>query len=110
MCSPRAYDLSRRVVRLLETKNTLPRTVPLSAEATALFQKALANPIRPIDIDLIFFGEPGKDEKRRPYNFNKVWLDIKRTAGCASPIWLVLPAAAQANHCPVAPAHAAAAR
>ena len=76
-------DLSRRVVRLLETKNTLPRTVPLSVEATALFQKALANPICPIDTDLIFFGEPGKDGKRRPYNFNKVWLDIKRTAGCA---------------------------
>ena len=37
-------DLSRRVVRLLETKNTLPRTVPLSAEATALFEKALATP------------------------------------------------------------------
>lgn len=74
-------DLTRRVVRLLDTKNTLPRTVPLSTKATALFRKALANPIRPIDTDLIFFGEPGKDGKRRPYNFNKVWLDIKRTAG-----------------------------
>ena len=30
-----------------------------------------------------FFGEPGKDGQRRPYNFNKVWLDIKRTAGFA---------------------------
>ena len=76
-------DLSRRVVRLLETKNTLPRTVPLSTEATALFHKALANPIRPIDSELIFFGEPGKDGKRRPYNFNKVWLGIKRSVGCA---------------------------
>lgn len=74
-------DLDRRIVRLLETKNTLPRTVPLSIEATTLFRKALANPIRPIDTELIFFGEPGKDGKRRPYNFNKVWLDIKRTAG-----------------------------
>ena len=76
-------DLSRRVVRLLETKNTLPRTVPLSTVATALFQQALAHPVRPIDTDLIFFGEPGKDGQRRPYTFNKVWLDIKRTAGCA---------------------------
>jgi integrase len=74
-------DLTRRVVRLLDTKNTLPRTVPLSATATSLFRKALANPIRPIDTELIFFGEPGKDGKRRPYNFNKVWLDIKRIAG-----------------------------
>jgi integrase len=76
-------DLSRRVVRLVETKNTLPRTVPLTAEATALFQQALAHPVRPIDTDLIFFGEPGKDGQRRPYNFNKVWLDIKRSVGCA---------------------------
>lgn len=76
-------DLSRRIVRLLETKNTLPRTVPLTTNATALFQEALAHPIRPIDTELIFFGEPGKDGKRRPYNFNKVWLDIKRSVGCA---------------------------
>jgi len=76
-------DLERRIVRLLETKNTLPRTVPLSTTATAIFKEALANPIRPIDTDLIFFGEPGKDKNRRPYNFNKVWLDIKRTIGCA---------------------------
>lgn len=77
-------DLARRVVRLLETKNTLPRTVPLTATATKLFREALDNPIRPLDADgLIFFGEPGKDKKRRPYNFNKVWLDIKRAAGCA---------------------------
>ena len=76
-------DLERRIVCLLETKNTLPRTVPLTANATALFGEALRNPIRPIDTDLIFFGEPGKDGKRRPYNFNKVWIDIKRSVGCA---------------------------
>ncbi|WP_198420554.1 site-specific integrase [Sulfuriferula nivalis] len=75
-------DLVRRIVRLLETKNTQPRTVPLSTIATALFKEALDHPIRPIDTDLIFFGEPGKDGKRRPYNFNKVWMDIKRSVGC----------------------------
>jgi integrase len=64
-------DLKRRVVRLLETKNTSPRTVPLSAAATAVFREA-------IDTDLIFFGEPGRDGKRRPYQFNPVWLNIKR--------------------------------
>lgn len=76
-------DLSRRVVRLLDTKNTQPRTVPLSLTATELFQQALAHPVRPIDTDLIFFGEPGRDGQRRPYNFNKVWRDTKRAAGCA---------------------------
>jgi integrase len=71
-------DLQRRVVRLLETKNTSPRTVPLSAAATAIFREALDHPVRPIDTDLIFFGEPGRDGKRRPYQFNPVWLNIKR--------------------------------
>jgi integrase len=55
----------------------------LTTEATALFQEALANPVRPIDTDLIFFGEPGRDGQRRPYNFNKVWMEIKRQVGCA---------------------------
>lgn len=76
-------DLARRVVRLIETKNTLPRTVPLTVEATDLFLQALAHPVRPIDTDLIFFGEPGKDGQRRPYNFNKVWLNIKHSVGCS---------------------------
>jgi integrase len=68
-------------VRLLETKNTQPRTVPLSLEATRIFQEVLSHPIRPIDTDLIFFGEPGRDGKRRPYNFNKTWLQLKSKLG-----------------------------
>ena len=74
-------DIKRRIVRLLDTKNTQPRTVPLSSSATAAFVEALENPIRPIDTDLIFFGEPGRDGMRRPYNFNKAWLDIKASGG-----------------------------
>lgn len=75
-------DLKRRIVRLEETKNGEYRTVPLTTVATEAFKNALANPVRPIDTDLIFFGEPGKDLKRRPYNFNKVWMGIKKKAGC----------------------------
>ncbi len=74
-------DLTRRVVRLVNTKNASSRTVPLSATATRLFKEALANPIRPIDTDLVFFGEPGRDKKRRPYNFNKIWMDHKKKLG-----------------------------
>ncbi len=74
-------DLKRRIARLLETKNTLPRTVPLTATATALFREAIQHPIRPIDTDLIFFGEPGRDGKRRSYNFNKAWLNTKASVG-----------------------------
>lgn len=74
-------DLDRRIVRLIETKNTLPRTVPLSKIAAENFRLALDNPARPDDTELIFFGEPGRDGKRRPYNFNKVWGDIKKRLG-----------------------------
>jgi integrase len=75
-------DIRRRIVHLLETKNTLPRTVPLTKTATKLFREALGHPTRPKDCELIFFGEPGKDDERRPYNFNKTWLEIKRSVGC----------------------------
>jgi integrase len=74
-------DIAKRVVRLENTKNTSPRTVPLSKTATALFREALANPLRPKDCELVFFGEPGRDKLRRPYNFNKVWLELKVKAG-----------------------------
>jgi integrase len=76
-------DLKRRIVRLLETKNTSPRTVPLSVTAVELFRQAINHPVRPIDTDLIFYGEPGKDGKRRPYQFNPVWMKIKRRLGLA---------------------------
>jgi integrase len=29
---------------------------------------------------LVFFGEPGKDQKRRPYAFTKIWGTIKKKA------------------------------
>ena len=74
-------DIAKRVVRLVETKNTMPRTVPLSKAATAHLTAAIANPLRPDDCDLVFFGEPGRLGKRKPYDFNKVWLAIKAEAG-----------------------------
>lgn len=74
-------DLGRRVVRLTQTKNGDTRTVPLSQAATELFRQALANPIRPIDCDLVFFGEPGRDGKRRAYAFTKVWGTLKKALG-----------------------------
>ena len=41
----RHVDIERRVVRLEHTKNSSPRTVPLTAEATRVFTEALANPV-----------------------------------------------------------------
>ncbi|MES9841954.1 MAG: tyrosine-type recombinase/integrase [Candidatus Thiodiazotropha endolucinida] len=47
-------DLQRRVVRLNETKNGSARTVPLSKRAARVLRQAIAHPVRPKGIDLIF--------------------------------------------------------
>lgn len=41
------------------------------------------NPIRPIDTDLVFFGEPGRDGRRGPYVFQKLWARITANIGLA---------------------------
>lgn len=74
-------DSQRRVVRLTDTKNGSARTVPLSQAAIDVFRDALNNPIRPINCDLIFFGEPGKDGDRRSYTINRVWVTALKRAG-----------------------------
>jgi integrase len=75
-------DLQRRIVRLTDTKNGDARTVPLTLDATKVFAEALGNPIRPIDCELVFFGELGKDKKTRsPYQFNKIFGEIKKEIG-----------------------------
>jgi integrase len=72
-------DLGRRIVRLNETKNGSARTVPLSKRAVRVFRQAFSNPVRPADTSLLFFGEPGRDGKRRPYETNRVWTEaLKR--------------------------------
>lgn len=74
-------NLKSRVIRLSDTKNNSARSVPLTLAATAVLTEALDNPIRPIDTDLVFFGEPGHDGKRRPYAFSKVWTTLKTELG-----------------------------
>ncbi|MEO8644023.1 site-specific integrase [Pseudomonas sp.] len=74
-------DLVKRVIRLADTKNDSARTVPLNKRATEVFQSALKYPARPIDCHLVFFGEPGKDGRRRPYAFTKVWGVLKKKLG-----------------------------
>lgn len=76
-------DLDRRVVRLTETKNGSARTVPLSKRAVRVFKAALSHPMRPSDTNLLFFGEPGRDGKRKPYRINKVWSNALERAGIA---------------------------
>ena len=73
-------NLKSRVVKLTDTKNDDSRTVPLSRKATDALQAALDNP-RPAETNLVFFGEPGRDGKRRPFTFTKVWSTIKKELG-----------------------------
>ena len=74
-------NLSKRVVLLTETKNGSARMVPLTQEATSVLHEALEHPIRPLDTDLIFWGEPGRDGKRRPYEFRPAWRRALQLAG-----------------------------
>lgn len=74
-------DLQRRIVRLNATKNGSARTVPLSRRAVRVLRQAIAHPVRPKGVDLIFYGEPGKDKKRRPYTISKVWSNTLQRAG-----------------------------
>ncbi|AXW22511.1 tyrosine-type recombinase/integrase [Ralstonia solanacearum] len=76
-------DLNRRVVSLRDTKNGSARVVPLTRAAADVLRLALGNPIRPLDSDLVFFGEPGRDGKRRPYVFQKLWASVVRDIGLA---------------------------
>lgn len=74
-------DVKRRLVRLTDTKNNEARLVPLTQAATEVFKQALNNPVRPLDCNLVFFGEPGKEGKRSPYVYTKVWNLAKKKAG-----------------------------
>ena len=69
-------DLKRRVVRLNDTKNGSARTVPLSRQARQVLAAALDSPIRPLDTNRIFWGDPGRDGKRRAYEFRMAWKKV----------------------------------
>lgn len=76
-------DVKRRIVRLSDTKNESARTVPLTRKATEVFTAALNHSVRPFDTELLFYGEPGRDGKRRPYQFNQDFGKIKKKLGMA---------------------------
>jgi len=74
-------DIKKRVIHLPKTKNGEARNVPLTKAAIETIKQALENPIRPLDTNLIFFGEPGKDKKRRPYVWEKTWNELVKREG-----------------------------
>ncbi|MGM3274338.1 tyrosine-type recombinase/integrase [Ralstonia sp. 24A2] len=74
-------DLQRRLVSLTDTKNGSARLVPLTRVAVEILQLAIDNPVRPLDTDLVFFGEPGRSSHRKPYVFQKLWTRITSDVG-----------------------------
>lgn len=74
-------NLEKRTLLLPDTKNNSVRTVPLTNKAFKTIKDALQHPIRPIDTNLIFAGEPGKNGKRKPYVINRVWVQALKRAG-----------------------------
>lgn len=74
-------DLKKRIIHLPKTKNGEARNVPLTIAAAETMRQAMENPIRPLDSDLVFFGEPGRDGKRRPYVWEKTWNEMVKREG-----------------------------
>ena len=74
-------DPTKRIVLLSETKNDSARMVPLNREATAVFQEIFDHPVRPLDTDLVFWGEPGRDGILRPYEFRPAWHRTLKSTG-----------------------------
>jgi len=73
-------NLEKRTIFLPDTKNGSVRTVPLTNKAYLVVKEALSHPIRPIDTNLIFYGEPGRDGQRKPYVINRVWVQALERA------------------------------
>ncbi len=46
--------------------NLEKRTIPLSDKAITALKEALAHPIRPVDTDLLFYGESANTKKENP--------------------------------------------
>ena len=74
-------SLSKRIAHLTETKNGSARSVSLSRGAVTVFREALEHSVRPLHTDLIFWGEPGHDGIRRPYEFRPAWHRTLKEAG-----------------------------
>jgi integrase len=73
-------DFEKRTVFLADTKNGTSRTVPLSNKAIDVLKEVISHPIRPIETNLLFFGEPGRDGIRRPFLINRAWSNALKKA------------------------------
>lgn len=73
-------NMSKRTITLKDTKNHSIRTVPLTEKAHKTLREALKFKIRPPDMKLIFYGEPGRTGERKPYTINRMWSQALKRA------------------------------
>lgn len=66
-------DLEGRLATVPKTPARAPRTVPLTQRAVRLFSEVLSYDGRPTDTTLLFFGELGRYESRRPYSVDRIF-------------------------------------
>ncbi len=66
-------NLKRRTLFLADMKNGTSRTVPLTNKAIQVLEEVIKHPIRPIDTEYLFFGEAGRNGKRKPYDTKSAW-------------------------------------
>lgn len=69
-------NLPKRVVHLPRVGTWAPRDVPLTRKAVALFQEALLHAKETPSTSLVFFGEPGKFGRRKPYTVDRVFRQV----------------------------------
>ena len=74
-------DLDRRVILLTKTKNGSARLVPLTKAATEVARAALQYSVRPMDTELVFWGEPGRNGQRSPYEYYPAWRRAIKRSG-----------------------------
>lgn len=75
----RQIDLQKRMIYLQQRKNGTARSVPLSKTAVQVLEAAINHPVRPIDTDLVFWGDARDKEsgKRKPYDFIGAWNQVR---------------------------------
>ncbi|MBF0446031.1 MAG: site-specific integrase [Magnetococcales bacterium] len=73
-------DLQKRIVVVPKTPSRAQRIVPLSQKALKVFAQALHQENRPDDVKLIFYGEQGRYDTRRPYAIDRIFRQVLLTA------------------------------
>lgn len=66
-------DPRARMAHVPKVGTRAPRDVPLTQQAVELFQEALFHARGTPDTPLIFFGEPGKFGRRKPYVIDRIF-------------------------------------